>query len=226
MSDNGWIKLHRQATESAVFSDAWAWQLFCWCLLKANHKKRPWKGREIPRGSFATGRKSAAEQLGVSESKFRRGLEKLKSFGVITTQATNKYTIVRVEKYESFQKRDDEADQQATIKRPSSDQQPTTNKNGKKVKNKRFDPLAIELPESLQGEGFRVAWQDWCSHRAEIKKNLTLTSTEKHLKVLGEMGLQRAVAAIENSIANGWQGIFEPKGPFNSDTDTARRISE
>ena len=149
MSDNGWIKLHRQATESAVFSDAWAWQLFCWCLLKANHKPLPWRGRVIPRGSFATGRLSAAEQLGVSESKFRRGLEKLKLFGVITTQATNKYTVVRVEKYESFQKRDDETDQQAANNRPSSDQQPTTNKNEKKVK-KFVPPTLDQVSEYVQ----------------------------------------------------------------------------
>ncbi len=32
------------------------------------------------------------------------------------------------------------------------------------------------------------------------------------LLALAEMGEPRATAAIKHSIANGWQGIFEPKG--------------
>jgi hypothetical protein len=125
MANEGWIKLHRQAIDSDVFENPSLWKMFCWCLLKANHKPRSWKGEMIPRGSFATGRASAAEQLGVSESKYRRDQLKLTDMGVISVKATNRFSVIQVENYESFQtleaNPDQRMNQQATKKRPTDE---------------------------------------------------------------------------------------------------------
>jgi hypothetical protein len=66
------------------------------------------------------------------------------------------------------------------------------------------------LPEVLQTKEFQVAWDEWKAHRKEKKKPLTPTSTKKQLAELAEMGVDRAIAAINHSIKKGWQGIFEP----------------
>jgi hypothetical protein len=57
---------------------------------------------------------------------------------------------------------------------------------------------------------FREAWTAWVRHRKEIRKPLTPTASERQLKKLADMGEARAIAALDHSMANGWQGIFEP----------------
>jgi hypothetical protein len=68
-----------------------------------------------------------------------------------------------------------------------------------------------QIPPELDNIVFRRVWQEWQRHRCEMKKPLTKETTRKQLKKLAAMGEIRAVAALEFSITNGWQGIFEPK---------------
>ncbi len=58
---------------------------------------------------------------------------------------------------------------------------------------------------------FTELWRSWEKHRIEIKKPLTNEAIKKQLAKLESWGIERASAAISNSIANGWQGIFEDK---------------
>ena len=69
-----------------------------------------------------------------------------------------------------------------------------------------------EIPSSLNSPEFLSSWGDWVLHRGEIKKPLTPTASKLALRKLEKLGHDRAVAAIQHSIANGWQGIFEPDG--------------
>lgn len=66
---------------------------------------------------------------------------------------------------------------------------------------------AENLP--FTSERFRKAWADWQDHREEIKKPLKPTQAEKQLKMLSELGEDRAVAMIEYTITKGWQGLRE-----------------
>jgi len=66
-------------------------------------------------------------------------------------------------------------------------------------------------PPCLDIPAFHEAWGEWDAHRREKKKPITPRSRGMALKQLEAMGPDRAIAAIENSIANGYQGIFEPK---------------
>lgn len=58
---------------------------------------------------------------------------------------------------------------------------------------------------------FQEAWKEWVKHKRELKKPLTPTSQRAQIKRLAGMGEARAIAAIQHSIENGWQGIFEAK---------------
>lgn len=75
--------------------------------------------------------------------------------------------------------------------------------------------FCASLPEVLNTERFKSAWRDWEEHRRQIRKKLTPKAVELAVQKLAEMGHDRAIAAIEHSIANGWQGIFEPDRPLN-----------
>lgn len=77
-------------------------------------------------------------------------------------------------------------------------------------KRESFDPLSVDVPIELQSELFRLAWADWVSHRAEIKKPLTPTSCKQQLRTFSNWGQSRSIAAITYTIAQGWQGIREP----------------
>jgi len=77
-------------------------------------------------------------------------------------------------------------------------------KKKKNIKNQLFIPVELTNPR------FLTVWKEWENHRKEKKQPLTPTSITKQLNKLKNMGLSRAIAALENSTENGYQGIFEP----------------
>lgn len=78
------------------------------------------------------------------------------------------------------------------------------------ISNKRSKAakMRYELPH---GERFCEAWQEWIQHRKQIRKPLTEAAVRKQLKMLAEYSEEQAVDIINQSIKNGWQGLFEPR---------------
>ena len=71
----------------------------------------------------------------------------------------------------------------------------------------------IEFPANLQTSQFRQAWSEFLNYRKAGKfKPLQPASIKAQLLKLSGMGHDTAIEAINDSIANGWQGIFPPKG--------------
>ena len=68
-----------------------------------------------------------------------------------------------------------------------------------------------EIPEALNTPAFRSAWTDFIDHRKSNRKPLSPKAAELNLKKCLELGHDIACSAIEQTIANGWTGIFEPK---------------
>lgn len=66
------------------------------------------------------------------------------------------------------------------------------------------------VPDGMSAEMFS-SLKTWEQYRVERKLKLTPTGRAALVKKLIGMGDERAIAAIEHSIANGWQGIFEEK---------------
>ncbi|MNJ55432.1 hypothetical protein D3C77_509210 [compost metagenome] len=52
-------------------------------------------------------------------------------------------------------------------------------------------------------------WADWCQHRKEIGKRLTKTTCDRQAKTLA--GHHAPDAVINQSISNGWTGLFPEK---------------
>lgn len=68
-----------------------------------------------------------------------------------------------------------------------------------------------ELSAVLAADAWMVkAWDEWQRHRIEIKKPLTPTQAHKQLEQFEAWGAARSIAAIEYTIAKGWQGLREP----------------
>jgi hypothetical protein len=77
----------------------------------------------------------------------------------------------------------------------------------------RPTPAPTSFPPSLDTLAFQSAWADWLAYRRENKlptwKVRTLTAKLAELAAWGE---PTAIVSIRQSIANGWHGLFEPKG--------------
>jgi hypothetical protein len=84
------------------------------------------------------------------------------------------------------------------------------NQNSENPATPRPIPLP-EIPESLRTSAFEASWAEWREHRRQRNVKLTPLAAVKQLKKCAEWGVERSIAAIEHSIANGYQGLFEPK---------------
>lgn len=75
-----------------------------------------------------------------------------------------------------------------------------------------------KLPAVLDTSAFRAAWDEWQSHRREIKKPLTTTSIKAQLSQFETWGEQRSIRAIQFTIRKGWQGLTEDESRNGSNT--------
>ena len=76
----------------------------------------------------------------------------------------------------------------------------------------RFNPLDVDLPNWL----YPAVWREWFQYRTESKKPmksmLTVTKAIKLLSQYRDAG-DNPAEVINQSIANGWQGLFRVKAP-------------
>jgi hypothetical protein len=93
------------------------------------------------------------------------------------------------------------------------DDQPPVGSNGKPTKTKRRS-TAIEtvFPTELQTEEFKAAWASWLDYRKQRRlKDYVPFGIDAQFKRLKKMGVARAVDAINYSMAQDYQGIFEER---------------
>lgn len=142
----GFIKLHRQITEWEWYSNINVCRLFIHCLLKANHKDNKWQGIVIERGTFITSIENLAFETGLSGQQIRTALNKLKSTGEITSKTTNRYSIISIKNWNSYQLDNTQDNKQITNKQQTNNKQITTNNNDNNVKNDN-KPLKKEIED-------------------------------------------------------------------------------
>ena len=92
----------------------------------------------------------------------------------------------------------------------TKDKKDNSNKTNKTPKPVSFDPNNSPLPEWLSAS----LWASWVSYRHDLKKPIksqqTVTQSINLLERYRNNGYQPE-EIINQSIANGWQGLFEPK---------------
>ena len=170
----GWIKLHRKFLDWEWYGDHKVVTLFIHCLLKANHKKKNWRGNEIPRGTFITSYDSLKKETGLSTRELRTAFKKLESTGEIDKQSTSVNTWVTVNNYDDHQS----SDKTETKERQSSDKVETTTKNEKNVKNERIDYVQyVDFWNEVNGCNLRITDKK----REQIRNRLEVY-TEDELK--------------------------------------------
>lgn len=71
--------------------------------------------------------------------------------------------------------------------------------------------------EFFINEELNKAFLDFINHRKQLKKPMTERAIELSVKKLEKQTEQNAIKMIENSIENGWSGLFELKGDVRKD---------
>jgi len=82
-----------------------------------------------------------------------------------------------------------------------------------------FDELvgAGQIPPPFQTPDFKSAWERWLQFRRELGKRITASTASHQLKLLTNKIGNKALAieSIDQSIRNGWIGLFDvQKGTF------------
>lgn len=71
---------------------------------------------------------------------------------------------------------------------------------------------AESVPDGLRTDDFLKAWDEWTEYRSQAKfKPWAQVTIAAKMKEFAKAGPVASAAAIRNSIANGWQGIFLDK---------------
>lgn len=157
---NGWTKLHRKILDWEWFTSPSTLQLFIYLLLRANKEDKKWRGILIKRGQLVTSVATISEETKLSTQQVRTSLNRLKSTNEITSKTTNRFTLVTVCKYESYQLYEEveqqtkqQALQQTNNKQITNKQQQLKNnkniRNNKKesiLTNVRIDEKATDAP--------------------------------------------------------------------------------
>ena len=156
----GWISLQRKFLAWRWFDDDAMVRFFIYLLLKANHADADWYDTTIKRGQLMTSIDTISRELHKSAQQVRTMIKRLKSTSEITSESTNKYTIITICKYDYYQNLALETNKQTnkqTNKRATNGQQTnnkraTTTKEYKEYKegeeiNNIYNPLIF--PPSL-----------------------------------------------------------------------------
>jgi DNA-binding transcriptional regulator YhcF (GntR family) len=152
----GWIKLHRKFLDWEWFKVDDMVKLFIYLLIAANFEEKKWRGITIKRGQILTGINSLNEATKISHQTLRTCLKRLENTGEITSKSTNKYTIITICNYDSYQELKDATNKQKhkqlTNDQQTTNKQLTTTKELKKDKKERkeYSPELIELNEKCK----------------------------------------------------------------------------
>jgi uncharacterized phage protein (TIGR02220 family) len=127
--DRGYVKLWRKSIDSGLLQNHQLWVFWSWCLMKASHKKQKimvgMQVVELQPGQFVFGRKIASKELNISEQTIRTCLKKLKNLQNLTIQATNKFSVITITNWDTYQQEQPRSNQQPNQEVTSN--QPTTN---------------------------------------------------------------------------------------------------
>lgn len=103
----GFALLHRKIMDVPFYKDPEAAHLWIHLLLRANHEQTVVStdvgNFTCERGEFITGRNALASETGLSADRVKALLRKFQNLGMITTKSNNRFTVLRVVKYDEYQ---------------------------------------------------------------------------------------------------------------------------
>ena len=85
---------------------------------------------------------------------------------------------------------------------------------------KQTKKTEVVFPDSLNTEEFKTAWAEWLEYKRQRKESYKPLGEQRQLARIAKWGIVRATAAIEYSIAQNYQGLYEESHGRNQRTNT------
>ena len=195
---SGWIKLDREITSHWIFEDSWKFRNWIDLLTLVNHSEQKVniKGTVLTcyRGQTLCSLDTFARRWKCDKSKVRRFLKLLEDDSMIELKSEHITTRLTICNYDTYQGDGNADETQVKRKRNASETQVTPNKNDKKEKNEK-----------------EVILDSWIEYRKSIRKSLSQATINTLLKKMDNYTNEQCKFVINNSIENGWQGLFWDK---------------
>jgi hypothetical protein len=206
MKSNGYIKIWRKLYETSFYKDSYALHLAVHLLLKCNHKDTTFvfNGKEmsLKRGSCVVGRYSLALETGIKESTVRNKMALLASTHFLDIKSTNKFSVVTIRKYETYQGC---VDDKRTANGTTTGQQKDTYNNDKKEKNNYINKKGLEELVDFFASKKAISFKEK-NHPYWIFFKRNCRAARELLEVCGD-NMDAAKEAI-----NGLSKVLEDKG--------------
>lgn len=100
---SGYVKTYRSLLDWGWFTDYKTAHFFQYCILKANHKDKIYKGQLIKRGSFYSSYEIMERECGLKKQMIRTSIKKLISTQEITYISSRKGSIISIKNYDDYQ---------------------------------------------------------------------------------------------------------------------------
>jgi len=210
----GWIKLHRKILDWEWYDDPNTMRVFLHCLLRCNHKDNKWRGVLIKRGSFLTSFETLSKETGLSVSKIRTSVRKLKSTSEMTSSSHARYTVISILSYDSYQGDDKLNDNQIADSSQTLDKLLTTNKNEKNEKNEKKTIHQQADKESILLDGLSISEKAelvWKEYPRKLGKEKSINAIKRELKNRDCLEFIEIVRAFAKAKAN-TEKAFIPYG--------------
>lgn len=154
MGNGSFIKIYRKLEKWEWYKDANTKSVFLHLLLKANYEDKIYHGTTVKRGQCIVSRRKLAESLGLSEQQIRTAFQHLLATHEITQNATRKYTIVTIEKYDDYQGIEEKPTNKSTHKA-------TTPKEIKEIKNIYIDDFEVFYGQYCNSQNKAKTYSGW-----------------------------------------------------------------
>ncbi len=211
---NGWIKLHRKILEHWIWEDSAKLKMWLDLLLMVNHDDQKinigMSIVECKRGQTVMSLQSLATRWRVTKSLARRFLDLLEKDSMIARENLQKTTRITICNYDTYNDSRNANETLMKRKRNADETLAYPNKNEKNDKNekeiKKYDFVAV---------GFEEIFKTWGDYKISIgdriKSDRAAQAAYNRLNELAGGRPEIAKKIVEQSMGNGWKGLFELK---------------
>jgi hypothetical protein len=177
-----------------------------WCVVEMLYEE----GGSIQRAHYD----SIAFDLHIDKNKLKNVIEDFGLFAVDEKVFSSPKVIARLKDRRIKSKKASDAIKKRweKVRKKDTSVLPPNNDRTSIIEEDRIEDKKIIIPF---GDDFRVAWEEWKKHRIEKRDKLTPSTELKQLKKLSKYTEQVAIAMIDQSVTNGWTGLFEVKGSYS-----------
>jgi hypothetical protein len=234
---SGYIYDYRQELDSNIWlMPPMYHRVWQWIKYNVNHSKAEIPNRDgsmttIYPGQRATSYRQIAKGVGYYEGKSWKepNVKTIKSIldwmtkqNMITVKGNTEGTIITVENWALYQSEKSKGNTKRMAQGTPSKHVMDTNNEGLINEEGMNNKKEVAYFDSLPLNNIMM---DFIEHRKQIKKSMSDSAIKKLVEKVNKFNCSEAekIKTLENSIINGWQGVFEPQ-PTKSTHQTTNQL--